>query len=158
MIKLSRQQIERLCTHAESTYPEECCGLLLGTMTEDDKQVIEVWPTENSWQDAEEVAEVFREMEGSTKEKASKRNRFSIAPEMILKAQKEGRDRNLSIIGIYHSHPDGQPIPSKYDSAIAWECYSYLILSVSQGQFQDLLSWILNSDRQFQREQIVTYS
>jgi proteasome lid subunit RPN8/RPN11 len=36
--------------HAETTYPEECCGLLLGQMSGDVKTLIEVLPTLNSTQ------------------------------------------------------------------------------------------------------------
>jgi len=50
-IQLTLEQIQAIQTHAEAIYPEECCGLLLGHREpqRNAKQVIEVWPTENSW-------------------------------------------------------------------------------------------------------------
>lgn len=138
-------------THAESVYPEECCGLLLGKLTGDAKTLIEVLPTENSWGD--DADDVF-----PTSASSSKRNRFSIAPKVMLVAQKDARDRHLDIIGIFHSHPDGQAVPSEFDRAIAWQQYSYIILSVQQGKACDLKSWILDDHHQFQPEEILTIS
>ncbi len=140
-------------THAESTYPEECCGLLLGHLRGDVKTLIEVWPTENSW--GEEAGGDFKSID-SAQGKSSKRNRFSIAPIVMLQAQKNARDRHLDIIGIFHSHIDHPAVPSEFDRAIAWQQYSYIIVSVQQGLAGDLKSWNLDDDHQFQPEEILT--
>ena len=87
--------------------------------------------------------------------KGSKRNRFSIAPQVMLQMQKAARARHLDIIGIYHSHPDNPAVPSEFDRAIAWSLYSYIIVSVEQGQATDLKSWTLDEDHQFQPEEIL---
>ena len=154
MLTLNSDHIQAMQTHAESIYPEECCGLLLGKISGDAKTLIEVLPTENSWGD--DADDVFSVSESSSQRKASKRNRFSIAPKVMLFAQKDARNRNLDIIGIFHSHPDGLAIPSEFDRAIAWQQYSYIILSVQQGQACELKSWILDDNHQFQPEEIVT--
>ncbi|MEW5859499.1 MAG: M67 family metallopeptidase, partial [Cyanobacteriota bacterium] len=104
VLKLHPHHLQAIRTHAESTYPEECCGLLLGQLAEDGKTVVEVMPTENSWN--AEAVEAFQEIEGSAKLGSDKRDRYAIAPQEMLTAQKLGRDRQLDIIGIYHSHPD----------------------------------------------------
>ncbi len=140
-------------THAESTYPEECCGLLLGLLRGDVKTLVEVLPTQNSWGD--EGVDDFQAIESSAQRKSSKRNRFSIAPKVMLQAQKDARDRNLDIIGIFHSHPDHPAVPSEFDRAIAWQQYSYIIVSVQQGKACDLKSWSLNDEHQFQPEEIL---
>ncbi|MCU0534475.1 MAG: M67 family metallopeptidase [Hydrococcus sp. Prado102] len=147
-IRIGIEQIEQIRHHAENTYPEECCGLLLGRIADRDKLIVEVRQTENSWE--VELTELLPIKTGS------KRNRFSIAPEVLLKLQKEARDRNLSIIGIYHSHPDHPAIPSEFDRAIAWQQYSYIIVSVQQGRAQDIRSWTLDETHQFQSEEILT--
>lgn len=141
-------------THAESTYPEECCGLLLGHLSGESRTLIEILPTENSW--GEETAVAFQSVDGLSKQKSSKRNRFSIAPQVMLKVQKEVRDRNLNIIGIYHSHTDHPAVPSEFDRVIAWPQYSYIIVSVQQGLACDLKSWSLDDNHQFQPEEIHT--
>ncbi|HEY9727851.1 MAG TPA: M67 family metallopeptidase [Chroococcales cyanobacterium] len=156
ILKLHSHHLQAMQTHAESTYPEECCGLLLGQLSDDEKILIEVLLTENSW-DAEAV-EAFQAVEGSAQLDTTKRTRYSIAPEAMLKAQKDARDRNLNIIGIYHSHTDHPAIPSEFDRAIAWQQYSYVIISVQQGKACDFKSWSLDDEHQFQAEELLTIS
>jgi proteasome lid subunit RPN8/RPN11 len=148
VIIVSSEHLEQICHHAETSYPEECCGLLLGKIDKEKTYLMQVQPTENSWNSEKtDFPLEFGKM-------GSKRNRFTIAPIEILKIQKEARYQNLEIIGIYHSHPDHQAIPSEFDHAIAWEQYSYIIVSVQQGKATDIRSWKLNDKRQFQPEKI----
>jgi proteasome lid subunit RPN8/RPN11 len=131
MILITDEIYKRIFTHAESTYPEECCGLLLGKITETQVQVITIQATENDWS-------------------GNKRNRFSIAPEVLLQSQKSARETQLEIIGIYHSHPDHPAIPSETDRQLAWSGYTYLIVSVISGKAIDLQAWQLDDCEQFQ--------
>ena len=156
VIKLNSHHLQTIQTYAERIYPEECCGLLLGQRCGDAKTLIEVLPTENSWDD--EAADAFQAIEGSAQLESSKRSRFSIAPVVMLKAQKDARARNLDIIGIFHSHPDHPAVPSEFDRAIAWQQYSYIIVSVQQGKACDLKSWSLDDNHQFQPEDILIVS
>lgn len=132
--------------HARRCYPEECCGLLLGK----DQQVLEVWQTENSW--TEDFGD--RLLANSSKNN-SRLNRFAIDPKDLLAAQKFARTNGLEIIGIYHSHPNHPAIPSESDRAIAWDIYSYVIMSVTANDVLATRSWILNGDRQFIEEKII---
>lgn len=148
-IALSDTHILAIRTHAESTYPEECCGLLLGRVTGDVKTLVEVWPTKNAWS-----AEA--EDDCSPEKVLTKKRRYAISPADMLKGMKDGRDRDLEIIGIYHSHPDCAAVPSECDRTLAWPEYSYIIVSVRQGCCEDLRSWNLDADSNFQAEEILT--
>jgi proteasome lid subunit RPN8/RPN11 len=150
MIKISPEHLQSILTHAQSTYPEECCGIMLGKINNDGKTVVEVWATENAWE--EEKWEEFPASGGVR----SKNSTFAIAPEDIIKAQKTARDRQLQIIGFYHSHPDHPAIPSEMDRAIAWAVYSYIIVSVSEGKALEVRSWCLDEAHQFQEEELLT--
>jgi len=154
VLKLQNHHLQGIQTHAESTYPEECCGLLLGKLSGDVKTLIEVLPTKNDWDN--EAAEGFSKIDALGQQPSSKGSRFSIAPAVMLKAQKDARDRKLDIIGVYHSHPDHAAIPSEFDRLIAWQQYSYIIVSVQQGKACDLKSWVLNEEHQFQPEEMIT--
>jgi proteasome lid subunit RPN8/RPN11 len=72
----------------------------------------------------------------------------------MLQTQKAARNRNLNIIGIYHSHPNYPAIPSEWDRIYAWPEYSYVILSVQNTQAGELQSWTLDDHHQFQAETI----
>lgn len=154
VLKTDTTHLRQIRTHAESTYPEECCGLLLGQIISDTKTLLEVLPTENAW--SSEASATFTDIEAIANLAGGKRDNYVIAPEVLLKTQKQVRDRNLDIIGFYHSHPDHPAIPSEFDRVYAWQQYSYIIVSVQNGKATDLNSWKLNEHHQFQPEEITT--
>jgi proteasome lid subunit RPN8/RPN11 len=140
-IVISAEQRKIICNHAESVYPEECCGILLGEIVGASKMLVEVIPTINAWNKAE-----------SDELDRSKSNRYSIDPQDIFTAQKRARELDLDIIGFFHSHPDYPAIPSTCDRTQAWEVYSYPIVSVINGKVREIKSWVLDSDGVFQEE------
>ncbi len=148
MIYLNSSDLQLICEYAEEIYPEECCGLLLGKNTSAEKIVTQVWPTKNVWNQFE-MQQIFGNNQG---ENLSKKNRFAIAPKAMLEAQKAAVEQKWTIIAIYHSHPDHPAIPSECDQAIAWEQYSYIIISVENGKVSNYRSWILDKDYQFEEE------
>lgn len=147
MIFVTAQQLQQIKSHAQLIYPNECCGLLLGHLAANGSILIEVRETENSW--TNELGEDLFPHSGT------KRDRFYIAPDVLFQVQKEARDRHLSIIGVYHSHPDHLAIPSAMDQEIAWPEYSYLIVALNSEEVVDLKCWKLDSSHQFQSEEIV---
>ncbi|MFM2060503.1 MAG: hypothetical protein RLZZ507_173 [Cyanobacteriota bacterium] len=144
-LKIYPEHLQIINIHAENTYPDECCGLILGYLSNGVKTVVEVIPAENVW-NTEEAN--FTE----DKESYSTRRRYAIAPQFMLQIQKEARNRNLNIIGIFHSHPDYPAIPSECDRLYAWAEYSYIIVSVAQGKAGELNSFSLDDNHQFQGE------
>ena len=146
VIKLTQKQRQEMYRHGENTYPEECCGILFGYSNQE-TTVVEIWETEKVWESEENPLETNT---------GSKRDRFTIAPKTLLEAQKYAREENLTIAGIYHSHPDQVAIPSEFDRAIAWETYSYIIMSVKAKTVVACRSWKLNDQQQFEEEVIVT--
>ena len=151
VLKLSHHHLKAICQHGESTYPNECCGLLLGEVVNDCKTVVEVRATENVWN--AEAAQLFSGVEGTRG--TNQLSNYTISPQTMLEVQKEVRDRTLQIIGVYHSHPNHPAIASECDRLYAWEQYSYIIVSVMAGKAQVLLCWELDSDRTFQAEEII---
>jgi proteasome lid subunit RPN8/RPN11 len=149
-LQLSAAQFRQVCRHAEATYPEECCGLLLGTCelerASDTETVVvrEVWPVHNAWsvQQAEAA--------GLPTDEHNRGDRYWIDPRDMLAAQHYARDRALDVVGVYHSHPDHAAVPSECDRQLAWSSYRYLILSVQQGKADDIRCWSLDADHQFQ--------
>lgn len=150
VVKLRPEHHRSIFIHAETIYPEECCGILLGEIVNECKTVIEIWSTQNVWN--AETATSYPDAEKVLK----KARRYAIASRDLLDAQKSARSRHLDIIGFYHSHPDYPALPSEFDRLCAWENYSYIIVSVEQGRASQLNSWCLDSDRHFQPEEIKT--
>ncbi|MEA5505718.1 M67 family metallopeptidase [Halotia wernerae UHCC 0503] len=144
ILQLLPEHLQTIHTHAESTYPDECCGVILGHL-DSSKTVVEVIPTENAWN--QEAANFPGEVH-------SQERRYAIAPQAMLQIQKKARDNSLNIIGIYHSHPDHPAVPSECDRIYAWPEYSYIIVSIQNGKANDIQSWSLDDHHQFQPELI----
>jgi proteasome lid subunit RPN8/RPN11 len=155
-----------IAAHAEGDYPWECCGLLLGTVQSNgDRHVIEACPTPNAW---DALRESFPTPEipaasgmaatvppGDHPVPRDETRQFAIDPADFLRLTRVARDRNLDIIGIYHSHPDHPAVPSEFDRTYAWPQYSYVIVAIESGHLVDCQSWRLDADAQFQQEPIV---
>jgi len=138
MILLTEQQLIDVRQHGERDYPFECCGLMLGRFENSGiKVVIETYAISNA------------------REEEAKRNRFLIRPEELMRGERYARDRGVDVVGFYHSHPDDRAVPSHYDLEHAWPTYSYIVVSVEQGQANELRSWEMEADRsRFNEEEI----
>lgn len=120
---------------AESAYPLECVGFLFGTENENDRHLMLARPVVNS-------------MEGD------QRRRFVIDPKDYLAAEKYSVANKIGLLGIYHSHPDHPARPSEHDLKQAVPYFSYIILSIKEGELADTTSWQLNDHGQFEEEHI----
>ena len=62
-------------------------------------------------------------------------NRYNIAPEELIKIQRQARKLGLDIVGFYHSHPDHPAQWSQTDFAEAhWVGCSYVITRVDRAK------------------------
>jgi proteasome lid subunit RPN8/RPN11 len=86
-----------------------------------------------------------------------KRRRFEIKPIDYLHAERYAEDNGITLLGIYHSHPNHPSIPSEHDRVAAQPYFSYAIVSVYERQFRSLQSWQLNEEQQFEEETILEY-
>jgi proteasome lid subunit RPN8/RPN11 len=143
-LKLQAGLLNSINAHAARDYPNECCGMLMGTVSGSDKVVSEVVPLRNLRLDSHRAQELLP-LENLGSE--SERNRFLIDPLDQLKVEKDARARGLDVLGYYHSHPDHPARPSIYDRDHAWPWYSYVIVSVAQGVAEEMASWVLSEDR-----------
>lgn len=131
--------LDAIGAHGERTYPEECCGFLLGEMGPEGNRVVALHPVEN-------------------RQEENRERRYVITPADYNTADRAARAQGLDIVGIYHSHPDHPARPSETDLAEAtFPGYTYVIVSVKQGRAADLTAWTLAPDRsRFDSEPIIT--
>jgi len=140
MLRISEADYCAMRAHAEQAYPQECCGVLLGLRHDGVNVVVEIRQTENASQHLPNT-------------------RYQIAPEDLVAMQKQARDRNLEIIGFYHSHPEHSSRWSETDLAEAhWLGCSYVITAVAEGVAQATNSYRLagrtEDDKQLVDEEI----
>ena len=115
IIKVKSEHLTTIKHHSSTCYPHECCGLLVGTKKGKEKRLVKVVKTENDWHNQKHLFHDF-----ATKPDRNSRDSFCIAPETLIKTQKQARQENLDIIGVYHSHPNHPAVPSRFDEQIAW--------------------------------------
>jgi proteasome lid subunit RPN8/RPN11 len=143
VIRLSARILKEMARHAEREYPHECCGLLVGRITDGGRTrvVEELYPVENVFADVGE-----------------RHHRMAIEPLDYARAERLHASRGLGVVGNYHSHPDHPAVPSQYDleHLAPWPTMSYVVVSARKGKAVDLRSWELEADRsRFNEEEIL---
>ena len=128
MIRIESEPWEAMVSHARQTYPNECCGAMLGPVSGDDKTVHAALPLENVFDGAQAA-------------------RYELRPQDLLAADKAAHERHMDLIGIYHSHPDCGAYFSKTDLQNSCPWYSFVVLSIQKGQFDHANSWLPNMER-----------
>ena len=140
MIVLGASQRARIETIAERTYPEECCGLLIGVDTADGVVVTRIVESRNLRADRAQ-------------------DRFEIDPQIRIDVERELRSQRERIVGHYHSHPDHPALWSSTDLAEAhWVGCSYVITSVDLGKAAVTNSFVLEGtgedDKRFRAQPV----
>jgi proteasome lid subunit RPN8/RPN11 len=100
-VRIREEHLRAIEDHARRGYPDEVCGVLVGD------------------RGAEVIIEAVIPV--ANQEREAPRVRYQIAPEDLLRIQRESRALRQDIVGFYHSHPDHPARPSETDRRIAAE-------------------------------------
>jgi proteasome lid subunit RPN8/RPN11 len=128
-----------MVAHARATYPNECCGAMLGRVDGAEKEVLTAMRLENS----------------STGSQAA---RYELRPEDLLAADKKARRQGLDLVGIYHSHPDCGAYFSETDLKNSCPWYSFIVLSIQKGEFDHANSWLPNAEQTAAEKEELIYA
>ena len=128
-LRLTPAQLRAIEAAAEAAYPEEACGLLVGRRAPD-----------GGWR----VGAV--EASANVAEPPRTR-RFEVDPRLRLRLERRLRGRPDSIVGLYHSHPDGAAEPSERDRAMVFEpALIWLITAVGRHRAPATRAWRPTAD------------
>ena len=105
-------------------YPNECCGIMIGTEQGGQRIVERLIPVANEFEEGEQY------------------HRFLITPAALMKAEKEAAGK--LVLGFYHSHPDHPARPSATDLSLGWPGYLYLIAATTAAGVTDLRAWLFD--------------
>lgn len=123
MIQIEAAAWALMVDHAKSTYPNECCGAMLGTIDGERKTVVKAVALENAFAGSQEA-------------------RYELRSEDLLWADKQAREQGMDLIGIFHSHPDCDAYFSETDLKNSCPWYSFLVLSIKGGEFDHANSFL----------------
>lgn len=121
--------LREIRAHAEATYPEECCGALVGRVA------------------GGGAVELVRSVAVENHSAGSRATAYLIPASVVREVESTATGEGLELIGFYHSHPDGPAEPSARDRESAWPWYSYLIVPVDAGRAGGVRAWRLRGDR-----------
>jgi proteasome lid subunit RPN8/RPN11 len=118
---LSPGQAQAIVAHARKDAPCEACGVIVGRQNERASDII---PIANVADDPIHA--------------------YHMEDVALLKAFTGAEARGLEVIGFYHSHPAGEPIPSRTDIAQAtYPDTPYLIVGLKGGA--KLAAWTMRA-------------
>ena len=133
-LELTPQVDAAIRAHGAETYPNECCGALIGR---------------------DGIVAGTLALPNTTEE--GPRRRFMVRPQDYRDAERRAVEVGAELLGFYHSHPDHPARPSQYDLDHAWPFFSYVIVSVREGVSGDMTSWRLRDDRSaFDQEELTS--
>ena len=121
MIRIPGTIHDDMIAHAKEGFPLEVCGILGGT--------------------GESVSAIYR----MTNTDASNEH-FTMDPKEQFAVVKDLRAKGLSMLGIYHSHPESPARPSEEDIRLALTPdVSYVIISLAEAAAPDLKSYKIST-------------
>lgn len=136
MLHVPQDLMAQIHAHGEEAYPEEGAGFMLGADG-----------------DRRSVTAILRLT--NAREDGARSRRYLFTPADYMKAESEAERLGLSLIGVFHSHPDHPDRPSEFDREWAQPYFSYVITSVRSGKALESRSWRLVEDRsEFEEEPI----
>jgi len=133
---INRDAYQQITDHAEETFPNECVGFFYGREEGELREIVLARGVNNS-------------------KDGDQRRRFEVDPLDYLAAEKFSEKNRLTLVGIYHSHPNHPARPSEHDLKQAVPFFSYIIVSVLEGKTDIVKSWQLNIETsQFDEEEL----
>jgi len=128
MISITPSVLAAIQAHALAAYPEECCGLLLAAA---ESAISRPYP----------AARILDAVPAQNLAHANRSVRFTLDPRAYIHADSQARQRGLTVVGCYHSHPDHPAIPSATDESLAWEDFLYLIVPATSVAAEPPRAW-----------------
>ncbi len=149
MPKIISKIYDQIIAHAQLEAPNECCGLLAGITTSADRT-----PTAGAVSEREGVVTHIYLIQNLPSDDpriidlnipSDRRVRYMMDPGEQFCAIRNMREKELTLMGIYHSHPHSVAYPSATDLRLAF--YSdlfYLIISLAQNPPDLRAFWIVD--------------
>ena len=127
MVKLLKKTIDEICEHAKADFPDECCGVILHTASQEF-----VRPCRN----------IQNQMHKDDPDNFSRdaRTAYLMHPDDLIAIHKEAETQDRPIKAFYHSHPNHEAYFSEKDKsdALVWDepAYpgvAYIVISIYEG-------------------------
>lgn len=135
MIKLSKEDYNKILEHCKEGLPNEACGLIGGIKDGDNKYIKKVYLLTNI---------------------DASREHFSMDPKEQLAAVKDMRANGYVLLGNFHSHPESPSRPSEEDKRLAYDTkVDYMILSLMDMENPVLNSFLIDEEKNVTKDELI---
>lgn len=136
-LKIQESAYRKVVQNAETAWPRECCGALLGMNCDRQERLLEAVPAASA-------------------ETTSGADFFQIGARDMVAFHARAMESRQEILGFYHSHPDAPPVPSRADlpqtmehdsqrRGATWPEHLLLIAGVQRGTCDEVRAYRLTA-------------
>ena len=132
-LRLAAELSESLIAEARKAGPEEACGILVGRREPRRSLVVRTVSCQN-------VAP-----------EGTRRRRFEIDPRRLIEQERALRGSGEQVVGFYHSHPAGDPVPSRVDRTYMalWPDMVWVIVGAGAAEDRSRVrAWNFRAERE----------
>ena len=135
MLKMKKEDYEKILAFCKEGLPNESCGLIGGTKDGDVKTIEKVYLLTN--------------LDASNEH-------FSMDPKEQLAAIKDMRANGYELLGNFHSHPESASRPSEEDKRLAYDPkVNYLILSLMEMDHPVFNAFVIDEEKNVSKEEFI---
>lgn len=135
VLTIERAPLQVMMQSSKRTFPDECCGFLFGRTGDGEISILTALEVSN-------IAAYDQDFY------------YEIGAEAYTGAENYADQHQLSLLGIFHSHPNQIAVPSVTDFRFALPQFLYLIISVIDKEFTAIRAWKLDEQECFVEQQI----
>jgi len=136
-LSLTFQHLGQLDQHCKKCWPEEACALLVGTSKNDEDRIV------NRIVLSDNIAK-------------DKTRFFEIDPDVRIKLERQLRNVDENIVGVFHSHPGGPAKPSNADEDMVIETqFLWLIAATTVLGIEDIAAFDFSNKEKFERVPLI---
>jgi len=121
---------------ANAEFPNECCGLLAGTVDAGVARVVRRYPLANA---------------------AASPVEYESDPKDMFAAVRDMRQRGIQELAVYHSHPTSDPVPSKTDRERNFSPEVVNFIISLKGATATMRGWWLTAESATEATWVVVY-
>lgn len=140
MVELLKKTMDAICEHAKADFPEECCGVILRTDTQEF-----VRPCRNIQN------QMHKDDPGTYPRDA--RTAYIMHPDDLIKIHNESDKQNRPIKAFYHSHPNHEAyfsVKDKSDAMVwgepAYPGVAYIVISIYEDTIRIVKAFAWDED------------
>ena len=131
-MQIRQAHVDQMIAHAQSEYPNECCGILAGT----NGNISKLYKIRNA---------------------SPSPYRYVMDPQEMLTSIQDADENGIDLVAFYHSHTHSPAYPSETDTRMAvesgWVDFCYVLVSLEDEDKPVVRFYVIDSDGEVLEEE-----